>query len=793
MDFHLSFNWLKEFVAIKNSPETMAECFQLHGASVERVRTVGDHLQHIVLGAVRTIEKHPNADRLRLVEVEIGDGRVGVVCGADNVKVGMKVAFATTGAKVKWHGAGELVELQPTKIRGVLSRGMICAAAEIGLVDAWRTEDGIMDLSGYDAPLGTPLKKVLKLDDTVLDVEITTNRPDMMSVVGLAREASAITGAKFLWKEPKARACKKPTQTLAVEVKAPELCSRYTGIVLENIHVAASPDWLKNRLALAGIRSINNVVDVTNYVLLELGQPLHAFAADKLSSAHIIVRRAKAGESIEALDGKTYSLTKDMLVIADEVKPIAMAGVMGGSATGVGATTTTIILEGATFDPISVRKTARALQLHSDSSQLFEKGLPGYLASVGLWRAVELLEQIAGARVSSRLSDVISKKSTTRTALFDPARIRQLLGIPVPDAQMKTLLKRLGFKEVPGKRTARLVPWWRGDIAIVEDLAEEVARLIGYHTFPARLPEGELIVPPLSHERERRRVREFVLGAGYHEVITYSFVSRALLEKSGLNPEDAIAVENPLNDDFTHLRSTLVPGALQVIQANEGQVNAGRMFEIGRVFSPSAEGRLPLEAENILLTQWQAQDPETAYRALKGVVEQIANLLGITKINFTPNMVGLFHPGRTAQISINGEPGGYIGELHPRWRAAFGLNTNVFMAELDLARVLTHARDKPFSSLPSYPPVKRDLAFVVDETVPFTTLLQTINQSSPLVRRIELFDIFRGGAVPVGRRSLAVHIEYRADDRTLTEAEIAKVHGLVAGHLRMQFGAEIRE
>jgi len=467
---------------------------------------------------------------------------------------------------------------------------------------------------------------------------------------------------------------------------------------------------------------------------------------------------------------------------------------MGGELTGISATTTAIILEGATFDPISVRKTARALNLHSDSSQLFEKGLPVYQASVGLWRAVELLEKIAGAQVASVMTDATRHKDMTKSVPFDSDHIRKILGKDVSNAEMKTLLQRLGFKESgSARRPAFMAPWWRGDVTIVADLAEEIARLIGYHTFPARLPAGELIMPPPSLEQERRSGREYLLGAGFNEVITYSFLSVDLLNKCGLTPADAVAVENPLNDEFTHLRPVLATGGLNVIHINEGQNLTGRIFEIGRVFFPAAAGELPAEAEHISIMCWGNDDAEVVFRVLKGVVEGFMSHLGVSDISFTQNIVGLFHPGRTAQVNIAGQRYGYMGEIHPRWRREFGISAGVFACELNLGELLKHVEDKTFIALPAYPPVKRDLAFVVEETVPYQSIEQTIKQSSPLVRSVELFDIFRGVNVPAGKRSLAVHIEYRADDRTLTEAEIEKIHSLAAGHLRLPFGAEIRE
>ncbi|MFH1193580.1 MAG: phenylalanine--tRNA ligase subunit beta [bacterium] len=512
MNILVSYNWLKEYLKTGLSPEEFASRVSLSGPSVERINyQEGADLDKIVVGKILNITKHPNADKLRLVEVDLGKKKVTVVCGGSNLQGGMKVAVALSGAKVKWHGEGELVELKPTEIRGVKSEGMICAAEEIGLGEQFpkKDEKEILDLSDLGAKPGALLAEALNLKDAIFDIEVTSNRPDMMSVVGIAREAGTILKSSFTM--PKIAPLKGKDNGISLKIKndEPELCLRYQAVVIEGVKVAPSPWWLKQKLASAGTRSINNIVDITNLVLWEMGQPLHAFDYEKLAGGSersrrevsIVVRRAKKGEKIKALDGVEYKLAENYLLIADGKKPVAIAGVMGGELSGVTNGTKTIVLEAASFEPVSVRRTSRALNLRSESSNLFEKGLSTEATTAALARAAELVAQLAGGKIASKIFDLRSKEYKPRTVALSAEKANKIMGVELETEEMADILSRLGFSvSVKGGEIKAKAPYWReGDIAIEEDLIEEIARVYGYHRLPSVLPSG---YPPFGKGRE---------------------------------------------------------------------------------------------------------------------------------------------------------------------------------------------------------------------------------------------------------------------------------------------------
>lgn len=817
MNLLASYNWIREYIALPMSAEEFARRISLSGPAVERMHPQALLYDKMLVGKILEVKPHPNADKLRLVAVDVGQAQLGVggrslqiVCGGSNLAPGMKVVVALPGAKVKWHGQDDLCELAPAEIRGVKSEGMICGANEIGLDGAFpHAEKEIMDMSWCKAKPGTPLAKALDLEDTVFDIEVTTNRPDAFSMVGLAREAAAIIGGKFLWKEAVLPSMAKGSAALPLSVKnhATKLCTRYQAVVMTDVTVGPSPWWMKNRLLMAGLRPINNVVDIANYVMLELGQPMHAFDYDALEGKAIEVRAAKAGETILALDGKEYVLQDGQLIIADATRPIAVAGVMGGEDTGVRESAKTVVFEAATFDPVSVRRTARALNLHSDSSLRFEKGLSEEATSAALARAVELCQQVALGRVASSAVDLRGAPRKKVKLPFHPKKAEELIGVAIPKKEMLAILKALGFgvaahgQNASAKESGRLdvtVPYWRErDIEGERDFAEEIARIHGYHNLPSVMPTGEIPLPPDDHLDllgAEDQAKEFFRAAGCTEVLNYSLVAGDLLSKAGLDPKAALRVANPLSSDFECLRPSLIPGALATIAANAGLFPEGRIFEVSRVYFPRA-GDLPEERTNVLAAVYGPDAGDAYFRQIKGMLEAYCPSVGAHWICLRRAAgKSLWHPGRSVEIMIDGAVFGMLGEIHPTVLKAFGIDRRVAVVDFDLARLLERCRVfRKYVPIPQFPPAKRDLAFVVPESAEYGDIEATIGRRAVMLKETVLFDVYRGKGVGDGKKSVAMHLTFAADDRTLTAEEVDKEVAAIVESLQEKFGATVRK
>jgi phenylalanyl-tRNA synthetase beta chain len=801
-----SYNWLKEYVAFKGSADVFARQVSLCGPSVERQYPQAQLYDHLVIGQILAVEPHPNADKLRIVKTDIGKRKIDLVCGGSNLSVGMKVVVALAGASVRWHGQGEPVILAPTEIRGVKSEGMICAASEIGLGDAFpHAEKEILDLSWCKAKPGTAFAKALGLDDTVFDIEVTTNRPDAFSVVGLAREAAAILGLKFVWKEPVVPSVSKTAKHRELEVKnlAPKLCTRYEAVVVDNICLGPSPWWLKNRLRLSGLRPINNIVDITNYVMLEYGQPLHAFDYERIAGQTIVVRAAKAGEKLKILDGREVELRAEDLVIADAEKPMAVAGVIGGEASSVTAETKTIVFESACFDPVAVRRTARGLNAHTDASLRYEKGLPDEQTNASLARAVELCQEIACGRVASHVIDERVAQHKKVKHVFRPAKAEQLIGVKIPKHRMLAILRSLGFGISPRSGRADkakyevTVPYWRErDIEGERDFAEEIARIHGYHNLPSVLPTGEIpLEPPSPILRAEDDIREFLRGAGFTELVTYSFVSAEVLEKCGFNVASCQKIANPLSQDFEYMRPSLLPGLLMAVKANQGAYPSGRLFEVSNVY-PARAGQLPDEHPMFQAAYYaHGLPPEEQFRLIKGVFESYAKLAGLLDIRLERVAADerLWHPGRSARIMAGETALGTLGEIHPAVLQKFGVDGAVMVFELDLRSALAAAKPgKRYIPVSPFPPVRRDMAIVVNERVEYGEVAATVRSASPLVADMELFDVYRGENLGAGKKSLAFHLTLASADRTLTAEDADKTVAGIVQILTERFGAALR-
>jgi len=803
MNLNIPYSWIKEFVGTSLPPEDFARRVSEAGMGVERIHRLGSDLDDIVLATVTEVNHHPNADRLKVAIVDIGKELIEVVCGGTNLAVGQKVAFAKVGSKVRWHGEGDLIELVPALIRGVKSFGMVCAAEEIGLGDWFKQGDHeILDLSWLKGKNGTPLREALDLDDVIFEVEITTNRPDALSAVGLAREASAILKERSDWKDVSVGLKRlKPEGAklgIKVTVKDKRLCPRYQAIAMSGASVASSPWRVQKRLLAAGVKPIANAVDITNYVMLELGQPLHVFDRAKLAGGEIVVREAVAGERLRALDGRDYELKPGMLVIADAEKPVAIAGVIGGADSAVSETTKDIVFESANFDPVSVRKTARALGLHTDASQLFEKGLSTEATAGALVRAVGLARELCDAKVASSVIDVRRGPYKSLVFPFDPKKCEALIGVPVAEKEMVRVLSALGFaaKKV-GKKYKVVVPWWRDhDIEDGRDFSEEVARIHGYGNLPSVLPPG---VPPLREpDRElvaEDRLKGVLAAAGAMELFTYSFVSEK--ELAAVTVQDAIPVRvaNPLVEDFGVMRTSLVPSMLLAVKANQNERPNADCFEVSRVYLDRIGSGLP-EERLVCLVACVGDSPKgELFARAKGFADRVATDFGAPfAVEVEPGADrGVWHPGRVAKLMLNGVAAGHVGEVSADLLAKFGIDRRVAFVEFPVKALIAAARPNVYRPIPLFPPVKRDVSFVLDARKTHDEAVAVIRKSDSLITAVQVFDIYQGKGVPVGKKSMAFHLVLSLPDRTLTTEEADRAIARLVSALESKLGAEIRK
>ena len=789
-------SWLREYVDIALSPQELARELTMSGTEVGAIESVGGW-ENIVVGEVVAIEPHPNADRLRLATVDLGAERLTAVCGAPNLTLGQRVVFARIGARLIDAHSGETVRLKRAKIRGVTSEGMICSERELGISDR---HEGIMVLPG-DAPLGLPLDEYL--GDAVFDLDITPNRPDCLSIIGIAREIAALTGKAMRLPDIRYEEAAEPIERKAsVEILAPDLCPRYCASLIVGVKVGPSPRWLEQRLLACGMRPINNVVDVTNYVMLEYGQPLHAFDYDKLAQNKIIVRRAGAGEMLTTLDGVARSLNKDMLVIADGRGAVAIAGLMGGAESEVTDETTAVLIESANFNPASLRRTSMALRLRSEASLRFEKGLSPVLPLPALQRATQLMAELSGGKIAKGIIDVYPGKTEPKPILLTTGQVRRILGVDVALEQMVRVLGSLGFecRAMSAGQASVVAPYWRTDVRIPEDLVEDIARIIGYDELPTTLHCGKLPrYEPDPIRALRERVSDILVGCGMQQVITYSLTSLELLGKVGANLVP-LRVANPIALGQEYLRTTLRPGLLQALAANEKHEDGSiRLFEAGKVYLPR-QGELPEERHMLagVLSgprfdrSWHSQGGALDFFDAKGVLETLFGRLGLAA-DFEPIDDAVFSPGKGAKVMVQGQRVGVLGELHLRLAESFDISSRpvaFFEIELESLVPLTIAPRK-YRSIARFPVSLRDIALVVAADLP-AKRVQDIIESSPLVARVTLFDVYTGGQVAGGKKSLAYRILYQSPSRTLTDEEVNKAQGEILDRLHRELGAVLR-
>ncbi|MCL2035191.1 MAG: phenylalanine--tRNA ligase subunit beta [Oscillospiraceae bacterium] len=774
---NLSMRWLNDYIKPDVPVKRYAADMTMSGSKVELFMTEGQELKNIVAGKVLSIEKHPNADTLYICKVDTGgDKPLQIVTGADNVTQGAFVPVAMNDSVVF---GGK--EIKAGKLRGELSEGMLCSLSELGLSVndfPYAREDGIF-LLGDDCEktVGMDIREAIGLNDTVVEFEITSNRPDCLSVIGLARETAATYGEKLEVQPLSVQAGGGDVnEVISVEVKNPQLCTRYAAAAVKDVKIEPSPRWMRERLRAAGVRPINNIVDITNYVMLEYGHPMHAFDLRHVTGAKIVVRNAEDGEAITTLDGVKRKLSPGMLVIADSANPTAVAGVMGGEFSGVYDDTSTVIFESACFNGASVRSTSKKLGLRTESSSRFEKGLDPENCMPALMRACELVEKLEAGIVCDGFADVYgAKKERTRLTL-DHAAICGLLGLEIPESDMRRTLKSLGF-EVDGKQVT--VPSFRADVECGADLAEEIARIYGYDKIPATAIRG-LADGQLSREQKfGRMVSQILIAAGYSEIITYSFISPKYYDKIGL-PKDStlrksLTISNPLGEDTSIMRTTALPSMLEVLAKNYHNRNAAvRFYEIATEYAPQDGEKLPREDKKIMLGCYGAG---VDFFALKGCVETLLECAGITGWDIEAvQHDNAFHPGRCARVAIKGEELGVLGEIHPLIAENYDVQAKMYAARIDFRALLAHSNpEKKYKPLPKFPAMTRDLALVCDDDMPVLLIQKEIEASvGGILEKLEMFDVYRGKQIGEGKKSVAYSLKLRALDRTLTDDECDK-------------------
>jgi len=810
----VSLKWLAEYVDVPADVDAFARRLTMASAEVEGVTRVGGDwdAERVRVGRVVAIEAHPNADRLRLATIDYGAAKPQrVVCGAPNLREGQRVAFAREGARLRDGRSGEPSTLSRATIRGVESAGMVLSERELGLSEE---HEGILELP-EDAPVGTPL--IDYLGDTVLDVHVWPNRADLMSMVGIAREVAAIEGgAVRLPPDEHEEAGDPTTAAVSIAIADPELCARYVGVVIDGLRVGPSPRWMQERLVAAGMRPISNVVDITNYVLLELGQPLHAFDLDRLDerasggTPAIEARAARLGERLRTLDGEDRELTPGTLVIADDAGPVALAGVMGGADTEVTEATTRVLLEAARFEPSSIRTTSMQLALRSESSARFERGLSPELAGQAARRATRLLVELAGGRARPGAIDVYPRPVQQPPIEVARQRLSTVTGLDLNDDEVERWLSTLGFEV--GREPDGFVlrpPWWRTDIAIADDVAEEVVRLAGYDRLPATTIAGRVPPPePQPVVELRERLRDALATAGLREVISYSLTTKEALARvlsdEALAGSPPLRLANTLSAERELLRPTLRHALLETVARNlRSGLSEVAIFEAARVYIPRTPGEpggpLPDEREQVVgalagepADRWggPAGRPLDFFDA-KGVLEAALDDLDVA-CAYEPAEEHSLLPGRTARLVVGGESVGVLGEVHPRVLAAFDIDRSVLLFEFDLGRLLPHVPQLLLARAVSrFPAVEQDLAVVAPLAVTAEELHEAILRS-PLVAEARIFDVYTGVQVPPGTRSVAFAIRYQADDRTLTGEDAQREQERIVRALASRFDAQQR-
>ena len=792
---NLSMKWLSDYVDIDVTPKQFSDDMTMSGSKVEGYADETAEIKNVVVGKLLSVEPHPNADHLVVCQVDVGeDAPIQICTGAQNVKAGDIVPVAKNKSTLPGG-----VTIRKGKLRGEESNGMLCSLAELGLTIhdfPYADENGIFILQGEEAaaPLGTDICKAIGLDDVTVEFEITPNRPDCLSVTGLAREAAVTYNVPLRLHQPEVKGCGDNIQNyLRVRVENPELCPRYMAKVVKNVRIGPSPRWLRERLRASGMRAINNIVDITNYVMLEYGQPLHAFDLKHMKDGQIVVRNAREGESILTLEGTERALSPEMLVICDSEKPSAVAGVKGGKYSGIYEDTTTIVFESANFFGPSVRVTARDLGMRTESSGRYEKGLDPATCLPAVLRACELVELLDAGDVVDGVIDIDNSNHTPRQIRLEPEWINRFLGTDnISEEFMREKLTQLGF-QLNGDMIT--VPSYRADVEGKADIAEEIARFYGYNKMPTTIIRGEAAAQLTPRQKFERKLNELLLAQGMNEIVTFSFISPKYYDKIGL-PADAperrsVEILNPLGEDTSVMRTTALPSMLEMLASNYSHRTLDvRLFEMATEYIPVEGQQLPYEPVRLTMGMYGDCD----FFTIKGSIETILENLGIADYDFVPVKDDpTYHPGRCAELVIDGDAIGRFGEIHPLVPERYELDARSYAARLDVEKLFAHYNpDREYTPLPKFPAAQRDIAVVCDDDLPVLTMERAVRAAAgSILENIVLFDVYRGSHIPAGKKSVAFNLVLRRADRTITDEESeSTVQKALAALAKL--GAELR-
>lgn len=797
-----SMEWLKEYSDIDVDAVKLGDILTMTGSKVETIEQRGNDIKNVVVGKILEIVKHPDSDHLVITQMDLGDEKVQIVTGADNIKVGDIVPVAKDGSELPGG-----VKIKKGKLRGIDSCGMMCSVGELGLdINQYtgQIEHGIMILDkNLENKLGEDIVDILNLREDIIDFEITPNRPDCLAIEGLGRETAVSLGKEF--KNPRKNIDelkiedKNEIEGLKVEIEAPDLCYRYIARVVKNVKIAPSPEWLVRRLNACGIRSINNIVDITNYVMLEMGQPMHAFDINSIEGKHIVVRRAKNGEKITTLDEEERTLDENDLVIADETKPVAIAGVMGGINSEIEKDTETVVFESASFYGGAVRKTAKKVGLRTESSSRFEKGLSPENALRAINRAMELVEEINAGEVVEGKIDVYPTKQKTNKINLDYDRINKLLGTEISKEEMIDTLEKLNIKV---ENDMAIAPYFRTDIEQLADIAEEVLRFYGYDKLDTTLVESDTTIGIRNKEQKiEQKIKNVLVNSGLSEIYTYGFVSDKDLEKSKINKdlkETSILIQNPLSDEYRLMRPSTIPSMMQTLATNANKKNSSaKLFDISKSYkninNEVENGEVPLQ-ENILTIGMYGDDID--FYTVKGLIENVLETSSINRYDIVRETENeSYHTGRCANIKVGIDVIATIGEVHPEVLDNYGIEKRAYLAEVNLSKVTKYSKvNKKYVEVPKFPAVERDIAIIVDEKVEVGQIEKIIiKKAKKLLEKMQLFDIYRNEKLGDNKKSVAYSLIFRDKNRTLSDEEINVVMENIIGELQKTLNAELRK
>ncbi len=797
-----SIEWLKEYSDIDVDAIKLGDILTMTGSKVETIEQRGNDIKNVVVGKILEIKKHENSDHLVITKVDLGNEKVQIVTGANNIKEGDIVPIAKDGSELPGG-----VKIKKGSLRGVESCGMMCSVGELGLDIAdypGQIEQGIMILpKSFEKDLGKDIVEVLNLKEDIIDFEITPNRPDCLSIEGLGRETAVSLGKEF--KNPRKNIDelnienKEELEGLKVDIKAPDLCYRYIARIVKNVKIGPSPEWMQRRLRACGIRSINNIVDITNYVMLEMGEPMHAFDINSIEGKHIIVRRAKNGEKITTLDEEERILNEDDLVIADEKKPVAIAGVMGGENSEIEENTETVVFEAAVFYGGNIRKTAKKVGLRTESSSRFEKGLSSENALRAINRAVELVEKInAGKAVEGKI-DVYPTKQKINKIKLDYDRINSLLGTNLSKEEMINILEKLDIKV---ENDTAISPYFRMDLEFLADIAEEVVRFYGYDKLDTTLIKADTTIGVLNKEQKiEKNIKQVLVNNGLSEIYTYGFVSEKDLEKSNIDKEiinQSITILNPLSDEYKLMRPSTLPSMMQILSLNNNKKNQDvKLFDISRnyknVNGEVEKGEVPLQ-ENILTIGMYGKDVD--FYTLKGLIENVLDISNINRYDIEKETNNnSYHPGRCANIKVGIDTIATIGEVHPEVLINYDIDKRVYVAEVNITKLTKYSKlNKKYVEVPKFPAVERDIAVIVDEKVEVGQIEKIIiKKAKKWLEEVKLFDIYRDEKLGENKKSVAYSLIFRDKNKTLSDEEINTTMENIITELEKTLGAELRK